>query len=169
MGTMGERLRQVRESTRLKQDDFASEIGVHINTLSRWERDLGSPSGKALECIRQKYAINVEWLLSGEGSMKSWPSSLKVEIAPTEHSATVVAKGDSIRALDAIDVVLSDAIETINMIGLKVEPVRLAFIYKYLIDLVSNFDRQELRIIGGAISRWASISAPFSKPESNQD
>jgi len=169
MGTMGERLRQVRESTRLKQDKFASEIGVHINTLSRWERDLGSPSGKALECIRQKFAINIEWLLSGEGDMKSWPSSLKVEFVPNEHSVTVNVKGKSTRAFDAIDFVFSDALGTINMLGLKVDKDRLSLIHKYLVHLVSIFDRHELRIIGGAINRWAMASVPLSKPESNQD
>jgi len=168
MGTIGSRFQQIRESMRLNQEAFASELGVSRNTLSRWEKDQGTPSAKALEVLREKYSINVEWLLSGEGDMKSWPSSLKVEFVPNEHSVPV-SVSKSRRAFDAIDFVFSDALETINMLGLKVENDRLSLIYYYLVNLVSIFDRHELRIIGGAITRWAMASVPLSKPDPKPD
>ena len=51
------------------------------------------------------------------------------------------------------------------MLGLTVENDRLSLIYYYLVNLVSIFDRHELRIIGGAITRWAMASVPLSKPD----
>ena len=68
MKTFGERLRKVRNSIGLDQKAFGMEIGVAgRDTISRWERGLGFPSADILAIMRQKYRINIDWLISGEG------------------------------------------------------------------------------------------------------
>ena len=68
MLTFGERLRKVREVIGLDQKAFGIEIGIAgRDTISRWERGLGFPSADILTIMRQKYNINVDWLISGEG------------------------------------------------------------------------------------------------------
>lgn len=37
--TFGERLRLARRRSKLSQDRLAKKIGVHLSTISRWERD----------------------------------------------------------------------------------------------------------------------------------
>ncbi|MEU8040929.1 helix-turn-helix transcriptional regulator [Streptosporangium sp. NPDC049078] len=41
--TIPQRLRQFREDRDLFQEHIAAELGVCVNTLSRWERGVGSP------------------------------------------------------------------------------------------------------------------------------
>lgn len=70
MTEIGQRLKKIRESRSLNQKQFGDNIGVSTyETVSRWERGLGYPSADILETIRQKYLINIDWLISGEGEM----------------------------------------------------------------------------------------------------
>ena len=39
-----EDVRQLRESLRMTQEEFAREVGVSFSTVSRWERGRGEPS-----------------------------------------------------------------------------------------------------------------------------
>ena len=68
MITFGDRLKKVREGLSLDQKAFGMTIGVAgRDTISRWERGLGFPSADILNLMRQKYRINIDWLISGEG------------------------------------------------------------------------------------------------------
>jgi transcriptional regulator with XRE-family HTH domain len=68
MITFGERLKKVREGLGLDQKAFGMAIGVAgRDTISRWERGLGFPSADILIYLRQKYRIDIDWLISGEG------------------------------------------------------------------------------------------------------
>ena len=42
------RIRELRESLRLTQEEFARELGVSFTTVSRWENGHGKPSPLAL-------------------------------------------------------------------------------------------------------------------------
>jgi transcriptional regulator with XRE-family HTH domain len=68
MTTFGERFKEVREALSLDQKAFGKAMGVAgRDTISRWERGLGFPSANILAVMRQKYRINIDWLISGEG------------------------------------------------------------------------------------------------------
>jgi transcriptional regulator with XRE-family HTH domain len=68
MINFGERIKKVREIIGLDQKAFGVSIGVAgRDTISRWERGLGFPSANILANMRQKYRINIDWLLSGDG------------------------------------------------------------------------------------------------------
>jgi transcriptional regulator with XRE-family HTH domain len=68
MITFGARLKKVRRVLGLDQKAFGETIGVAgRDTISRWERGLGFPSADILSAMRQKYRINIDWLISGEG------------------------------------------------------------------------------------------------------
>lgn len=51
------------------QDEFSMIIGVHRNTLARWEAGKGEPDFSVLNMIAQKMRISPEWLLMGTGPM----------------------------------------------------------------------------------------------------
>ena len=66
----GKRLRKVRGLIGLDQKAFGIGIGIAgRDTISRWERGLGFPSADTLFVMRQKYSINIDWLISGEGKL----------------------------------------------------------------------------------------------------
>lgn len=67
MSDIKTRLRTLRGGK--TQDEFSTIIGVHRNTLARWESGKGEPDFSALNMIAQKIRISPEWLLMGTGPM----------------------------------------------------------------------------------------------------
>lgn len=65
---IGSRIKMVRGKS--KQNDFAQLVGVHQNTVGRWEREQRIPDVDDLNKILAAFPnINPSWLLSGEGPM----------------------------------------------------------------------------------------------------
>jgi transcriptional regulator with XRE-family HTH domain len=70
MKEIGKRIREFRESLGMDQQTFAQSIGLSgRDTISKWERGLYFPPADILALLRNKFFLNVDWLLSGEGSM----------------------------------------------------------------------------------------------------
>jgi len=70
MKDIGKRLKEFRESFGLSQKDFGRSLELPgPETISRWERGLAYPPADILFKIREKYLLNSDWLLSGEGEM----------------------------------------------------------------------------------------------------
>ncbi len=66
MNTIGSRIKAIRG--KLRQDAFANKIGMHINTVGRWERGQRTPDVNDLNRILQACPdISPAWLLTGEG------------------------------------------------------------------------------------------------------
>lgn len=65
MSTFQERIRYVRGN--LSRDDFAESIGVHKNTVGRYERGESEPELTIISKICAKYNVEPKWLISGEG------------------------------------------------------------------------------------------------------
>jgi transcriptional regulator with XRE-family HTH domain len=66
---LGERLRTVRERLGMTQKEFAKFLNVGIATVQRYEREERIPSGEFLKLLLDKCNVNINWLLTGEGSM----------------------------------------------------------------------------------------------------
>ena len=60
--TFGERLRKSRKG-RLNQEELASLIGVHTNTISRWENGSRSPDTDMLQKLAQALDTTTGYLL----------------------------------------------------------------------------------------------------------
>jgi transcriptional regulator with XRE-family HTH domain len=63
------RIKEVREKLGLSQTEAAKKIGVHVQTLSKYERGEQSPSSDTIVAFMENLDINPEWLLTGEGRM----------------------------------------------------------------------------------------------------
>jgi len=71
METIGERLKSAREKLNLDQGKFAKELGAGgRTTISQWERGISFPSANILKTIHEKFGIDINWLLTGEGDME---------------------------------------------------------------------------------------------------
>jgi len=64
--SFGERIKTIRGKR--PQITFAKELGVGRNVLYNWEYNKGTPRGAALLKLYEKFSVNINWLLSGEGS-----------------------------------------------------------------------------------------------------
>ena len=67
--SIGERLKLIRESKKLKQKQMADLIGISPNYLSELEAGKKKPSRLLLALLESRLAINLEWLLTGKGPM----------------------------------------------------------------------------------------------------
>jgi len=64
-----ERLKVLRETIGVNQSQFANTLGVAPSFISGIERNKKDVSRELLQKLLEKYKINVNWLLSGEGEM----------------------------------------------------------------------------------------------------
>lgn len=66
---MGSRIKELRKYFKMTQEEFASELGIKQNTLSRYEAGQTPIPESLIELIRHKWRVDVEWIRGGEGSM----------------------------------------------------------------------------------------------------
>ena len=66
---MNERLRDLRKSMNLTQQEFANKIGITRNTLASYETGKSNPGDAAVSLICSKLNVNETWLRTGEGTM----------------------------------------------------------------------------------------------------
>lgn len=66
---MNERLRRLRKTLDLTQQDFGSCISVKGNTVAQWESGRNSPPDSAITFICREFNVSEEWLRHGTGEM----------------------------------------------------------------------------------------------------
>lgn len=65
---MNNRIRTLRKSLGMTQDEFGEQLGVTKLTVLRWERDNKVPE-PSLRLICRVFQVNKHWLETGEGEM----------------------------------------------------------------------------------------------------
>lgn len=66
--SFGANLKQFRTEKGLSQEELAQKIGVHANHLSRYERDVASPSIEVVEKISLALDVSIDRLVFGKES-----------------------------------------------------------------------------------------------------
>lgn len=66
---MHERLKKIRKTLDLTQQEFADRIGVKRNTVATYEMGRSNPSDSAVSLICREFNINESWLRDGIGEM----------------------------------------------------------------------------------------------------
>ncbi len=64
--SLAERIRLARVSAKITQQGFAEALGVHKNTVGKWERGEAEPDLKSVSILSKKLGISLYWLLNGE-------------------------------------------------------------------------------------------------------
>lgn len=65
MSSLAERLKSVRGE--LSREEFAQAIGVHVNTVGRYERGESEPDISIASKICREFDVSPHWLMLGEG------------------------------------------------------------------------------------------------------
>jgi transcriptional regulator with XRE-family HTH domain len=65
---IGERLRKLRELKGKTQEEAAREMGLVSGTVSRWEREVGSPQAEQLVVLARYYDVSLDHLILGTPS-----------------------------------------------------------------------------------------------------
>lgn len=65
--TIGERLKKIRTDAGLLQKKFGELVGLDANTVSGYEIGRNKPGAARLYLIADKFNVNPEWLINGEG------------------------------------------------------------------------------------------------------
>lgn len=66
MGSIGQRIKDLRKSNNLTQKEFAKIINLSQGRLSELEQNKTKPSSDTLISICQHFKISINWLLTGE-------------------------------------------------------------------------------------------------------
>jgi transcriptional regulator with XRE-family HTH domain len=66
---LSNRIKELRKKRGLTQGELAERIGVHVQTLSRYERRINEIPADVLIKIFEELQPNSGWLLSGKGEM----------------------------------------------------------------------------------------------------
>lgn len=64
-----ERIKVIRQSLGLTQDEFASRIGISRSALSLLESGKNNPSERTVMLICREFGVNLDYLLHGAGPM----------------------------------------------------------------------------------------------------
>lgn len=114
---MNNRIRDVRKSIPLNQDDFAKKLGLTKNYISLVETGQRNLSEQSIKVLCAEFNINEEWLRSGEGEMHD---------IPVDDLALVVS--DLIEKSDPVYDIIVDILKTYRKLDDKSKSVIQSFI-----------------------------------------
>lgn len=75
-----DKLRALRKELKLKQEDLAEKLGVHVNTISRWERSDGSPKMSDIQYIASNLDVPVSYFVDESDTQQS--KAREFEVVP---------------------------------------------------------------------------------------
>lgn len=67
------RIQILRKQLKLSQEEISTQIGISYRSYSSYERGDRKPSFEFLALLFQKYNINLNWLIVGQGEMFNAP------------------------------------------------------------------------------------------------
>ena len=82
---MNERLKKLRKTLDLTQQEFADRLQIKRNTVATYEAGKSNPSDAAVSLICREFNVNEDWLRTGEGEMF-------IQMTRDEEIAAFVAK-----------------------------------------------------------------------------
>ena len=77
---MNNRIKTIRTTANLTQQEFADKLGIKRGTIANYELGRNEPIDAVIRMICQEFGISEKWLRTGEGDMRI-PMSRDEEIA----------------------------------------------------------------------------------------
>ena len=67
--SIGKRIKELKISLRATSGTIADTLGIPVRTIGSYEREEAQPSPKFLAALIEKYNVNANCLLTGNGNM----------------------------------------------------------------------------------------------------
>lgn len=139
----GDRIVKIRGS--LSQEEFSLKVGVHKNTIGRWEREQRTPDLLDLNKLIELYPeINPEWLLTGKGDMHRKEDFSRYKVAP-------YGSGNVTIRINALEAAIATTEEVISLKGKKVSAQKKAQgirrVYEFFMEGKENFMHETSEVI----------------------
>ena len=71
--TFGEKIQKLRKEAGLSQEEFAYQLGVSRQAVSKWERDSGYPETEKIIRMSKMFHVTLDYLLNEEEEDRSKP------------------------------------------------------------------------------------------------
>lgn len=86
---IGSTIRELRLSRGLRQEQLATELGVSVQTISRWENEVNLPDLSMLPILASFFRVTTDYLLGvkGENSMAKLLKTVETFELPTREDA----------------------------------------------------------------------------------
>lgn len=102
MERIGHRIKQLRKSAKLSQVEFARRLSVTQSSISRYESLAGEPDTAFLAKLCERFHVNLNWLLTGEGEM--YQQLVEIDASLLDDMITLpivaeIAAGEPVEAL----------------------------------------------------------------------
>lgn len=100
MNTFAERLATLRKRAGYNQDDFASEVGVSVDTVRRWEGEKQEPRLGELRNIAKVLDIDINELIGNDNEMiidTKQEKSIKTRLPRNNKGRTIIIQQGNIR------------------------------------------------------------------------
>ena len=103
---MNDRIKHIRKSLHMTQDEFATKIGLSRNFIAQVENGTKNPSDRTVSDICREFDVNEEWLRNGTGEMfvhKSKDEQIAEMLADIQKEGDASFKHRLISALTRIN------------------------------------------------------------------
>lgn len=110
MNDFGERLKNLRKTAGITQQELADRLNVHPQTVSKWERGLSEPDISQLGDLASAFGITLEKLLGREDPEQSYTGNFQAEAFGKMLSELRSGRGESQEELAAAAAVSPDTV-----------------------------------------------------------
>lgn len=110
---IGKRIRLVRDKKGITQSELGEKLGIQFQHVSKYERGETVPTWENLIKLHEFYDVNINWLLTGKGTMFVSPITYSVA---DNQTLTAIRDLDSDDQLDEIITELRNDQELKNLI-----------------------------------------------------
>lgn len=129
---MNERIKDLRTTLKLTQEDFGSRIGSARNTIANYESGNRKPSNAVIMAICREFNINEDWLRHGTGEMFR-------EFTEDEKVATYVSQLLEDEGDNAFNTIIIEIMRTYN----ELEPISQEIIKESCRKLIENLSKKK--------------------------
>ena len=100
MNEVADRIRLIRKTLNLTQQELGKAAGVTKSAVSQWERGSTAPERNALLALLRAYGISPDWVITGQGPMRP---ELSEALAAGRAGITGTVRPDAVRSLQPPD------------------------------------------------------------------
>lgn len=94
-GHFGERLKELRKTAGITQSDLAEKLNIHLQTVSKWERNLSEPDISQLGELAEALGVSLEKLCGQEEAEQTFKGCFQAEKFGKTISEQRLARGES--------------------------------------------------------------------------